>query len=813
MRAMRARSRSTDGMEILEGRMRIKRCWNRFSPGTVCTGGMCGKAGAVVLLWVLTGLAGGGWTDALAETERSGEGSQEAASEAPALQRWQDDGVQEEYRDGYTRLVVQDLIERGGYRFSVLEDPPRLVVDIQEPKRTLSWDRLALKGDAFTQLRVGRYPEKIRLVFDFRKNGIPDPQVRAEKGSLIVVCERAGENGHRAVSVGGPDVPVVSGRPVPVSAIDFKYNDETSDIIVKMEAGAAYDIVEQEKRIVLKVPGAVLPDHLQRVIDTQGFASSVLSIQPRQETTSRGAQASITVLLREKSVYDVLKEGNSIRIRVRNPATKPVIAALPKPNVGKAETVRLTAGVPEVPAGEKAVQAEPKSRVPAPVAAQRAEPSRFRLPEKSYTGRKISLDFKDADIQNVLRLIAEVSGKNVVISEAVQGKVTIRLMNVPWDMALDVILKTYALDKEELGPNILRVAPYTQLKKERDDAVNAAKALVQVEELVTQVVTLNYAKAQNIQSMLDKMKSARPEASILVDSRTNSLVLKDLPRTIEEMVRLIRELDQQTPQVLIEAKIVELDVEFERALGIQWGTSYNAGPATGNPTGMNFPGTAAVGGAAQNVSGITPAGVPNPVVNLPAAIDSTAGGALGFSLASITNSFRLDMQLSALEKKKHARVLSSPRVATLNNQEARIEQGQEVPYQTTSDEGTKTEFKDAMLRLYVTPQINSDRSIIMKIVVSNDTPLKEVSVGYIIGKKEASTSVLVNDAETAVIGGIYTDDVQKTEGGVPWFMDIPGLGYLFKTEGNSKKRSELVIFITPRIIPARTVPVEQWIQQ
>jgi len=199
-------------------------------------------------------------------------------------------------------------------------------------------------------------------------------------------------------------------------------------------------------------------------------------------------------------------------------------------------------------------------------------------------------------------------------------------------------------------------------------------------------------------------------------------------------------------------------------------------------------------------------------VNLPAAIDSSAGGALGLSLGSLTKSFQLDMQLSALEKEKKARVLSSPRVATLNNQEARIEQGQEVPYQTTSDEGTKTEFKDAKLKLSVTPQITFDRSIVMNIVVSNDTPIKDPTVGFIIQKKEAQTSVLVKDAETAVIGGIFTNNESETVGGVPWFKDLPGVGSAFRKKGKADIRTELIIFITPRIIPIKQEKAGEWIE-
>ena len=667
-------------------------------------------------------------------------------------------------------------------------------------------------------------------------------------------------------------VPVPSARyGARVEAIEFQQRNNSSDVVVRLTGKATHTVVKlDERRVVLNLPGSEIPSHLRRHVDTSAFPSSVLTVFPEQHGSGPAGLARVVIVLREPKPYEVLEEDDLIRVSFQLPDKPPVVTPLPAPQVpASGEGLIQKSEVPVTPAAEvlatreaaaalKAEQSESDSEavsagelagesdvppqptaevsvssdtVPGKVevnASQLAEtsggegllPSGIKvtttgtLPGGSemYRGSRMSLDFKDADIQNVLRLIAEVSGKNIVISDAVQGKVTIRLMNVPWDLALDVILKTYALDKEELAPGILRVAPYTQLKTERDEALKARQALQQVEMLVTEVVTVNYAKAERIQPMLEKLKSGRADASILVDSRTNALVLKDLPKTIAEMTKLIRELDLQTPQVLIEAKIVELDVGFERELGVQWGMMYRAGPATGNPTGMNFPGTASVGGAYSNISGETVPGIANPVVNLPAAVSNTAGGALGLSLASITDSLKLDLQLSALEQDNHARVLSSPRVATLNNQEARIEQGQEVPFQTTSDEGTKTEFKDAMLRLTVTPQINFDKSIIMKIVVSNDTPIPDQKVDYIIQKKEAETTVLVNDSETAVIGGIYTTADSKTKGGIPWFMDIPGVGSLFQKQFREDKRTELIIFITPRIVPTTQARAGDWVQ-
>jgi type IV pilus secretin PilQ/predicted competence protein len=653
--------------------------------------------------------------------------------------------------------------------------------------------------------------------------------VLAEEDDVVDAAAAIEASDQPPVPMGGPEVPVTVAKadwkPVRVKGIDFSQTDTTSDVVITTDGATPFDVEEKDDSIVVVLPGAKIPEHLQRPIDTKAFPSAILAVNPEQVGSGPTGKVMFSIRMREKRPYNVLEEETGIRISVLLPETPPEIPLLPPPALPEEEglaKVEPEAEKEPAPSPEpaKPVEEAKAPEKPAPKAAPVWKP-RQKVVKKSgrrfmpaqYRGKKISLDFKDADIQNVLRLIAEVSGKNIVISEAVKGKVTIRLLNVPWDMALDVILKTYALDKEELGPNILRVAPYTQLKKEREDALKAEEALERVEALETKVLPINYAKAKELEALLGRLKSKRPDATILVDSRTNSLIIKDLAQNIADMVVLVERLDTQTPQVLIEAKIVELDVNYERELGIQWGTLYQAGPGTGNPTGLNFPHTASVGGAVSNISLAPSPGVANPVVNLPAAVDNTAGGAVGFSLASITKSFQLDAQLSALEKRQHARVLSSPRVATLNNQEARINQGQEVPYQTTSDEGTKTEFKEAVLALSVTPQITFDRSIIMNILVTNDTPIRDPTVGFIIGTKEARTSVLVKDGDTAVIGGIYTNNDAQTAGGIPWLMDIPVAGYLFKKEGDANKRTELIIFITPRIIPTQLIEVDDWVGQ
>lgn len=774
---------------------------------------------------------------------------------------WEEDGIREEFGEGYTRLVFSQILSEEGYKYYYMDDPPRLVVDIKEPTREVWFNRLSLKGGAFERIRVGRHPDKVRFVLDLREEGQPEPLVESSETDLVVlaaviperkdlpeaaqkrleanmqaaatedtefpssveVAGAMGESDLEPAPMGGPEVPITVAKadwkPVRVKGIDFRQTDSTSDVIISTDGAVLFDVQEEGDSIIVVLPGAQIPEHLQRPIDTKAFPSAILSVRPEQVGAGPTGKVMFTIRLREKRPYNVLEEEKGVRVSVLLPETLPEIPLLPPPalpetdGLARLELEPPAEPEPASPKREVQIAEEPAPKadaVPQLKSVAEVVPHKRGLHAQDYRGKKISLDFKDADIQNVLRLIAEVSNKNIVISEAVKGKVTIRLLNVPWDMALDVILKTYALEKEELGPDILRVAPYSQLKKEREEALKAEEALQRVESMETRLLPVNYAKAKDLEPVIARLKSKRPDASILTDIRTNSLVIRDLPFNIAEMVELVRSLDTQTPQVLIEAKIVELDVNFERELGIQWGTQFNAGPATGNPTGLNFPNTASVGGVVDNISGQTVTGIANPVVNLPAAVDSSAGGALGFSLASITDSFKLDAQLSALEKRNHARILSSPRVATLSNQEARINQGQEVPYQTTSDEGTKTEFKEAVLALSVTPQITFDRSIIMNILVTNDTPIRDPTVGFIIATKEARTTVLVRDGDTAVIGGIYTNNDAESLGGVPYLMDLPVAGYLFKKKGELNKRTELIIFITPRIIPNQLIEVDEW---
>jgi len=418
--------------------------------------------------------------------------------------------------------------------------------------------------------------------------------------------------------------------------------------------------------------------------------------------------------------------------------------------------------------------------------------------KRRYTGRKISLEFKDADIHNILRLIAEVSNKNVIAAEDVTGKVTVRMINVPWDQALDVVLETKGLGKVSIG-NIIRIAPAEKLRKEEEERLTHEEAKRKLEDLVTKIVQVNYSRASDVSAQVKGFLT--PRGSVSVDDRTNSLIIKDVSRNTQEAIALVRTLDTPTPQVLIEARIVEATDDFSRSLGVQWGGRGRVGADYGNATGLYFPNSITAFGA-SGTPGLTEV-YPNYAVNFPAPAGATAGSALGFVFGSLGNAFTLDLRLSALESQGKGKVISSPRVATLDNNPAKIQQGLSIPFETVSAQGTQTQFIDAVLSLEVTPHITADRSVIMKIKAAKNSPNTSIrSVGGVpsIDKKEATTEVLVKNGETTVIGGIFQITQSESRTGVPLLSKIPLIGWLFRVTSKQESKTELLVFITPRII-------------
>ncbi len=405
-----------------------------------------------------------------------------------------------------------------------------------------------------------------------------------------------------------------------------------------------------------------------------------------------------------------------------------------------------------------------------------------------YTGRKITLDFQSANIGNILRIIADVSGMNIISSESVQGKVTMKLKDVPWDLALEIILKNNGLGMVQTG-NIIRVATIDELAKEKEAQATGIKTEVEAEPLFLKVFQINYESVEKLKANLDSIKSER--GSIDINERTNTLIVQDIKSRLAEMERLIEILDQRTAQILIEARIVEVNINSARELGIRWG-----GRAM-RQTNLIFPSTIGLSGVSGGVESSTAGGI----VNL--GTTGVAAGALGVRLGSVNGTALLDMQLSALENKGKGRILSMPKIATMNNKEALIESGREIPYQTTSSEGTKTEFKKATLSLRVTPHVSPDNFIRLEIQAKKDEAdfaNQLPNAPPPILTKHAKTEVLIKDGDTTVIGGLFKENRVESEASVPFFSKIPFLGWLFKSRADSSDGEELLIFITPKIL-------------
>ncbi len=407
-----------------------------------------------------------------------------------------------------------------------------------------------------------------------------------------------------------------------------------------------------------------------------------------------------------------------------------------------------------------------------------------------YVGEEISIDFQDTELIHVFRLIADMSGFNIVVSPEVKGRFSMKLTDVPWDQALDVILRNYGLSKTIEG-NILRIAPTAVLAKEEEVIARARESLEKAGNLVTKVYPVNYADVKDVKSAIDTAKILTKRGFISVDARTSSVIIKDVEQRHEEYGNLIKALDVPTPQVSIDAKIVEVTTEFQKELGVQWGVLWE--PSNDVTIG------------APNIPGGSGFSSGNPLlVNLPAVeVSPGKGGAIGLGYINAAQTFALDLQLSAMESTGEGKIISNPKITTSDNQEAKIMQGKKIPYQTVSDEGTQTAFIDATLELTVTPHITPEGTIVMNIEVKKneaDFAGPQVLGVPTIDTKEISTQVLIKSNDTLVIGGIFKNSKAETLDIVPGFADIPILGWLFQHKDTVDRTDELLIFITPRIV-------------
>jgi type IV pilus assembly protein PilQ len=657
-------------------------------------------------------------------------------------------------------------------RFEVIElsNPPRLALDLYGVSKAPR--AAAPLSGAFRQARFGKDAGKVRVVLDATAE-LPKVDVRRVKGGIAVIpAERAATRERVAAAVG---LERVEARPQgdaaePADITDLRFSQAGGTARIELSGKAAHAVQRPDARtLVLTLKSARLARRLERSLDASAFKGPVAMLSAFNQPAG---DAKVVLSLRTDS--------------------KDALAETPS---GLAWTVTSGALPPEPAHTSSAAAAAAGFTAEAPSYALSGAPQK-----REYTGRRITLDFHDIDIRNLLRLIADVSKKNIVVADDVQGKVTVSLRNVPWDQALDLVLKTKGLDKEEMG-NVIRIAKIEDIAKEQQARAEAAKARAPLIPLKVRIIPVNFARSNDVAGRVKDVLTDR--GTVTTDERTNVLIVKDTQEALARAEGLVRNLDTEIPQVRIESRIIEAQSNFNKAIGVQWGGNAAFTQATGNPTGLFFPGNvgsagASGGGPTQGVSAN-----PNYAVNLPAAIGQGQGGGIGFTFGSVGGAFNLNLRLSALENSGVVKTISAPSVSTVDNKEATIGQGLSIPFSQVSASGVNTVFVEAKLELKVTPHVSADGSVLMKIKVTNNAPNPQLTGANgqpSISKREAETEALVKDGETTVIGGIYTRQTANRTSQVPFLGNLPVLGFFFRTKAEQDDHTELLIFITPRIL-------------
>ncbi|HVQ16690.1 MAG TPA: type IV pilus secretin PilQ, partial [Vicinamibacterales bacterium] len=486
---------------------------------------------------------------------------------------------------------------------------------------------------------------------------------------------------------------------------------------------------------------------------------------------------------------------------LQTPRTSATRTDAPQVSVSSVETPRPAPPVAPVQQRVAAAQAPAPAAPVQQAAAQAQAPAAQPIVpvQPRYTGNAVSLDFQGADLRAVLRTFSEISGLNLVIDPTIQGTVDVALRDVPWDQALDIILRANKLGYVVDG-TIVRIAPLTVLAEEESQRRKLTDEQALAGELRVLTRSLSYARAEDLRTLLTQTVLSQ-RGSIQFDQRTNTLIINDLSDRLERATALITTLDRPEPQVEIEARIVTTTRDFARNLGIQWGFGARAATALGNTLPFSFPNQANLGGRTggeQSASGRDFTDATQTAINMGVA---PATSAIGLALGSVNGAVNVDVALSALERTGQGRILSTPRVSTQNNIEAEITQGVQSPIQTVANNTVTVTFRDAALTLRVTPQITATNTVIMRISVENASPDFSRAINGIppIDTQRALTQVLVGDGDTTVIGGIYVSREQAAQDRTPGLHRIPLLGWLFQRNEFSDESRELLIFITPKI--------------
>ena len=714
----------------------------------------------------------------------------------------------------------------------VLRDPDRIVVDFWGVKSTAKPAKQSFALGSVARVRIGAHADKVRVVLDMRDGSGEHSLVPSDRGVRI-------EIGSDPASAAGS--PPASATPAPesawsgvatVSGARFESLAGVDRIVVEMDHEVKASIVEPDgETLIVRILSSTMEKSTERRVDTREFGGPIEMFSIFQ---TPDIENEVRVILRRRDARnaELVWEGSQLVISVSHSGDRAAAPegaldvdaeVLPPSELGANEPVlegadadvmplAPSAESDEMPLGPEPILSGSEAALEAyggPLSEDGllfgpADPASIDILEeggfdedKAYEGRRISLDFKDADIGNILRLIAEVSDLNVIAGDEVDGKVTIRLVDVPWDQALDVILLTKGLGFVRVG-SVLRIAPIETLKIEREARLQERRAKEKLEDLVVKLQPVNYADVKEVSKLVERLLS--PRGSVNVDRRTSTLIIKDIPSVIHEATALLKAIDTQTPQVLIEAKIVEASLNFSRSLGAVWGLGYRPLASRGGGGDVHL-GDGSVGD----------------IINLPDAVQTNnfitsnpvsgaLNGLLTLGLLGADDHLQLDLQLQAAEENRKGKVISSPRVVTLDNREAVIKQGVAIKFVEVTDDKITTSFVDAVLELKVTPHITANKSIIMKIKVSRNAPQLSAATGEVVGidKNEATTEALVRDGETMVLGGIYVVENGHNRNKVPFLADIPLLGAAFRSATVADERRELLIFVTPRVVLGAT---------
>ena len=628
--------------------------------------------------------------------------------------------------------------EPSGY---TIERPARIAVDLRDTTSGLNSRSIALGSGNAQSMTVVETKDRTRLIFNLVELA-PYDTVRKDNSLVMTIGGESGGGSVTANTSMSSSSAKSSTSPDTLAGVDFRRGkDGEGRVIVDLGSpGTQVDLSELGGKIRLTMDGIAVPADLRRRLDVTDFATPVSRIDTFVE------DGNAVVEIRPEGNYDYIayQSGNQFTVSV-----------------------------------EKLSEEEAESR---------------REEKFPYTGEKLSLNFQDIEVRSVLQLIADFTGLNLVASDTVGGSITLRLQNVPWDQALDLILKTKGLDKRQIG-NVLLVAPADEIAAREKLELETTKQIAELAPVRLDIIQVNYAKAGDIVGLIKADKELISDRGFVSsDARTNTISVRESSEKLEEIRRLVATWDITVRQVSIEARIVRAQNNVAEELGVRWGA---AGRADANGGSNN----AVIGGSQGGLAGIAGTsilGFPSDL-NVDLGTNRNPSGTIAFGY--IGTDFLIDLELSAFESDGQAEVVSQPRVVTADRQTASIKSGQEIPYQEASSSGaTSTSFKEAVLSLEVTPQITPDDKIIMDLEVNQDSRGEDTDAGPAINTNSITTQVLVGNGETIVLGGIFESTNSTTVTKTPFLGDIPYLGRLFKRTEVTELRSELLIFITPKII-------------